>query len=224
MKQKNKEHSIHIKKIVKRFREFELRIRDVEIELGDILAILGPNGSGKTTLLNILATIIKADICDVRILDYDLKSDSRVIRKFIGYVMHDFNLYEELSVYENLKIFLNIYKKNKSDLLSYVKPFLMKKFKELSYGQKKLVTLVKELIKEPKVLLLDEILSGLDFNTKTQVINILKEIRRKSIILLTTHNIRDAINICNKFLLLKNGTVSYYGSDSTELLSVLKSS
>ncbi len=215
---------IEIKKIVKSYGKFVLDIEGIEINEGESLLILGPNGSGKTTFLNLLATIIKPDYCNVKIFGKDLIKDYKEIRKIMGYVMHDFNLYENLTVYENLKIFIKMYSLESIDKLKIIEYLYNKKFKELSYGQKKLVSLIKELIKCPRVLLLDEAFSGLDVKTKEIVMNLLKEfLERKGIAMITTHNVYDAKRFGGKYLLLDNGKKLYFGDDFSFIEKMMSS-
>ncbi len=217
---------IKIVSIEKRYKNFKLSINNIIIRKGDIVFILGPNGSGKTTLLNILATLIRPDYCNVKIFDLDLLKDYKKIRRIIGYVMHDFNLYESLTVRENIELIsmLNINAKDMREL-PLVKDFMNKKFGELSFGQKKLVSIVKELIKNPKVLLLDEAFSGLDIYTRNLIAKIVEDYAKKmGIVLVTTHNVQDLYLFSNcKYLTILNGRNVYYGNNINDAIRMMNS-
>ncbi|MFQ5891249.1 MAG: ATP-binding cassette domain-containing protein [Candidatus Methanofastidiosia archaeon] len=176
-----------------------------EIESGKVFGVTGPNGSGKTTLLNILANLESPSRGKVKIFLDEGKKD----RNSIGLVSDSFSLYEELTAYENLKFFSQVrnLKKSKEEILELLNFFSLKGRAEdplstFSSGMKQRMKLAFALLSSPQILLLDEPTSNLDFEGVEKVLQVLREQRKRGLVVLATNDARK-LEWCDEFLELK---------------------
>ncbi len=179
------------------------------VEKEDIIGLLGPSGAGKTTLVNILTG--------------QLKLQNGVIKTFhnrnliSGIMMDSFGLYDRLTVWDNLKIFADIYQVphsrietllNRAELINDKKTIV----NHLSKGMRNRVNFCRALLKDMDILYLDEPTSGLDPATTDKIHKLIEEERKTgTTIFLTTHNMHEAEKLCNKIILLNEGTVIEQG-------------
>ena len=166
----------------------------LSLKEGDTLALRGSNGSGKTTLLRIIAGLDRDYEGKIE-LDKDLT---------IGYVPQDIVLFEGLSVRDNLKTFCNgnNAKDNFIRLENYAKELgfaglFKKKVNKLSGGQKRLVNFLVGLANNPKLILLDEVIVGIDENTVNKVIELINNIKADKIMIITSHQDEFMREVCN---------------------------
>lgn len=175
----------------KRFKKnWVLRGINLTIEERGLFAIVGDNGSGKTTLLKIMCGLVKPSRGVVRIFGKDLRRDKEY-KRVLGVLFHESVLYEELTVEENLRFYAGVYGCY-SEMARYVfdtlglKYFRDTKVKDLSFGWKKRANLVRALLNDPQILLLDEPLSGLDEKAQRNVIKLLLNLSKDRIIVFTS--------------------------------------
>ncbi|MBU5591368.1 ABC transporter ATP-binding protein [Clostridium sp. MSJ-4] len=190
---------------------------NLEIEKGDIAVILGPSGSGKSTLLNIIGGIDKADSGYVNLEDKEITSLSKkeltdYRRKNVGFIFQFYNLISNLNVEENIEVCSNI-SKNPLDLDEMLKAISMKdkrnRFpRELSGGEQQRVSIARAIIKNPSLLLCDELTGALDYNTSKEILNLIKFINTKynTTIIIITHNNAIA-NMANRVFKLRDGEI-----------------
>ena len=170
----------------------------------DFIGIIGPSGCGKSSILNIISN-----------LDTKYKGTIKKQNIKIGYMFQEDTLFDWLTVYENIILALKITKSNTKENQNYVKNLLKKynlyEFKnkyphELSGGMKQRISLIRTLSYKPDILLLDEPFSALDYQTRIKisedVYNIIKNENKTAIIV--THDIEEAIALCNKVIVLSN--------------------
>lgn len=186
----------------------ELKVLDnisFKVYENDFIGIIGPSGCGKSSILNILAK-----------LDNEFNGDLKYRNNIkIGYMLQEDALFDWLTIYENAIIGLKIKKILNKDNVRYVNNLLMKynlyEFRnkypcELSGGMKQRLALIRTLAIKPDILLLDEPYCALDYHTRLKVsndvFNILKEENKTAIIV--THDIEEAISMCNKIIVLSN--------------------
>ncbi len=196
---------------------------DLQIEEKEIFGILGPNGAGKTTLLSILCTLLLPDRGDVRILGFDGIHDGHQIRKRVNIVSGNANFLWSLTVKENLHYYGMLYgltgKEREKKVEALIDIFNLAEhrnipFDELSTGTKQRLTLAKSLINDPEVLFLDEPTVGLDpdvsIRIREEILSIHKE--RGMTVLLTTHNMKEAEDLCGRIVFLKEGRILTTGT------------
>ena len=167
---------------------------DLLLKKGDVLALRGSNGSGKTTFLKIIAGIDK---------DYEGKIEYEE-GLTIGYVPQDIVLFESLSVKDNLKAFCNgnNSKENFAELENYAKELNLsrifkKKINKLSGGQKRMVNFLAGLAGNPEIILLDEVIVGMDEDTVNKVIRLINVIKADKIMIITSHQDEFMREVCN---------------------------
>ena len=178
---------------------------NLKVNEKDFIALVGPSGCGKSTLLSIIGNLEKQTSGDI-IKKNNLK---------VGYMLQDDCLFDHLTIYENcilgLKINRILNKENKENVNSLLKKYDLDKFKnnypkDLSGGMRQRVALIRTLALKPDLLLLDEPFSKLDYqmriNVSSDVIDIIK--RENKTLLIVTHDISEAISLCNKVVVLSN--------------------
>jgi len=201
---------------------FALNKISFHLDENSILGIIGANGAGKTTLIRILSGLTSPTSGKIIIRGENYKTDSKSIKQNIGIITNKSFLYKELTIYENLKFYsklYSIYDKNtfKAKIEQYLEKFnlsdwIFEPISNLSTGMKQKVEIIRILIHNPSILLLDEPFSGLDFNTIKLLINILTELREREnlTIIIATHKIDVVQEISDALLILKKGKISKY--------------
>ncbi len=186
-----------------------LRGVSLTVPWGARLALLGPNGAGKSTLLRLLATLGRPTGGGVRVAGHDPATDALAVRRLIGVVAHQTFLYDELTAAENLRFYATLYDVPRpahrcADLLDAVGLAGKRDVRAggLSRGQQQRLTIARALLHDPPILLLDEPDTGLDLAAFGLLHDLLLGDRT---ILLTTHNLRQAARLCDRFALLNAG-------------------
>lgn len=191
---------------------------NLKINNSGFVFIVGKSGSGKSTLLNLIANFDTATSGTIIYDDIDLSSLSEKERDQylfdeVGFVFQTYNLFEELSVKENIALGLKSNSRSLSDeiekLLEEVdlEGYQNKKVKNLSGGEKQRVALARALIKNPKVLLCDEPCGNLDNVNSRKVLDILKARSKSSLVLIVSHSMNDAYLYADRIITLQEGEV-----------------
>ncbi len=202
-------------------------LKDINLEIndGDIYGILGPNGSGKSTLLRIMAGISQYDSGSVNIEGEEAKKDPIKIRKIVGYVPETPYLYESLTPIEYFE-FIGSIRNIKNDILTrrsidLLKAFGMEEYSDqfigsLSFGTKQKVSIIAALLHNPKILILDESMNGLDPQSAKIFRDLLKSLSNDgTIIIFSTHILEIASNVCEKIAIMKEGSIVAEGETSS---------
>ncbi len=192
------------------------------LEEGKILGILGENGAGKTTLLKIISTLILPDKGDVIVGNFQVGKDDDKIKSIIGFVTcEERSFYERLTGKQNLEFFANLYGLNSkqtrirlSHLFSVFKIDCSgRRFNTYSTGMKRKFSLIRALLHDPCVILFDEPTKSLDYNSAQELNTFIKGLRNEGkTIILTTHNIEKAENLCDLFMVLHKGRMCGLGT------------
>lgn len=207
---------IEIKKLTKQAdNKLILRGIDLSIHKGETVAILGPNGAGKSTLLKVLAGLIKPTSGFVQINGLDLKKNQLEIKKILGYLPHSSLLYDHYSPLENLIFYGNLYgvKNTKKKAIELVKEvglsfFLNEPVKNFSRGMIQRIAIARAIVHEPEVLLLDEPHTGLDQGAIAILNNVILSMKMKgTTTLMVTHDFKQAAEICDRIIIVKNGKI-----------------
>lgn len=171
---------------------------NINLEKSKVLGVVGNNGSGKTTLLKIVAGIINSDTGEIN-LNENIKLD------FLG---HENMLYQNFSISENIDFFSNISgfrisseSQNEIEKALGLKNISGKKISELSYGQRKKASMLRSLISDPELLILDEPFSNLDSDSTDSFISILKTLKESGKSIIISSNRKDIVGSVSDNLL-----------------------
>lgn len=194
-----------------------------DAEKGEILGFLGPNGAGKTTTMRILTCFLPPTSGKVLIGGYDIIDESLEVRKLVGYLPETVPLYPDMTVYEYLKFMANIRKVKDADErveevleLVHLDERAFGYISNLSKGMRQRLGLAQALIHKPEVLILDEPTIGLDPAQIIEVRKLIQEIGREKTVLLSTHILSEAQQICNRVMIINKGHI--VAEDSPERL------
>jgi len=219
----NKENIIDVQNLTKQYKDV-LAVNHISftVERGEIFGLLGPNGAGKTTTIKMLTGLIKPTKGTASINQMDIKTQIVEIKKTIGVVTEDSNLYDELSVLDNLRFVGQLYGVSKANIQKQIGELLKKfdleskkqaKFATLSKGMKRKVIISAALIHSPQVLFLDEPTTGLDVLSSRILKAMIKKLKALGVtIFLTTHYIEEAEQLCDHVAILVNGTIKKVGA------------
>lgn len=205
---------------------------NIEVNRGEIFGLLGPNGAGKTTLIKILTTILLPTSGKAYVLGYDVEKDTLKIREKINMVSGgEWAGYGILTVKENLWMFSQFYgipsKIAIKEIEKYLEIFDLKeeantKISNLSTGMRQKMNFIRGILSDPEVLFLDEPTLGLDVQIARTVRSFIKEwIKEKPTrtILLTTHYLHEADELCDRIAIIDNGEI--YALDTPENLKAI---
>lgn len=222
---KDQPHIIEVKQIKKSYKglaEPVLNHVDLNVKAGEIFGLLGPNGAGKTTLISILCGLRKFDTGSASIDGHDIVKHHGVLKRLIGVVPQEIALYERLSARENLHFFGSCYGLRGSELHDktedYLQRFGLQKnasrmLKTFSGGMKRRVNLIAAILHNPKVLFLDEPTVGVDVQSRTLIVEFLKEFNRQGCtIFYTSHHMKEAENLCSRVGIIDNGNIITEGN------------
>lgn len=197
---------------------------NIEIKKGEIVGLLGPNGAGKTTSFYMIAGFLKPDEGRVLIFEEDITNldVSERAQRGIIYLPQESSVFRKLTVYENFKIVLerleDFAKKVEEKLEYYIDLFglrevLNQKAYTLSGGQRRKVEIVRALLIEPNFMLLDEPFAGIDPIGISQLKEIFKTLKERNIgLLISDHNVRDTLKICDRAYVIAEGNLIGAGS------------
>ena len=214
--------SIIIDKVSKKFGDFAaLDSISMQIGRGEIFGLLGPNGAGKTTLLNILCGLSRPTEGKVSIFGMTFRDHHSDIRKLLGYVPQETALYEHLTAEENLMFHARFYgvaasqRKSRVDKalhLAQLESRRRSKVKEFSGGMKRRLAIVRSLIHDPSLLMLDEPSLGIDVQSRVEIWDRIKEMKDKRTIIITTNYMEEADYLCDRVAILDHGRLIALGS------------
>lgn len=197
-----------------------LRGVSFDINEGEIFGLLGPNGAGKTTLISTITTLEKPTSGELNVFGLDVVKNARTIKQNVGVVHQEVINTGYFSVTEILEFQSGYYGILKNgDRIQFLldrlalKPHAHKKVKQLSGGMKRRLMIAKALVHSPKLLLLDEPTAGVDVELRESLWKFVAELQKSGMsILLTTHYLEEAENLCNRIAIINKGEVNYCGS------------
>jgi len=188
----------------------------INIEEGEIFGILGPNGAGKTTLISILSTLSIPDSGKVEVFGIDALKDPNSVKRIVNISSGNPNFPWSLTVYENLKYFALLYglenmERSINNVIGMLEleKFRNTRFDSLSTGTKQRLSLAKALLNDPRLLFLDEPTVGLDPDMAIKIRKLIKKIHNEKgiTIVLTTHYMKEAEQLCERIAFIKNGEI-----------------
>jgi ABC-2 type transport system ATP-binding protein len=197
---------------------------DLDAPPGQVTALVGPNGSGKTTLLLVLATLLKPDAGDVRVAGFDPMTQSDEVRSRMGWSPDVFGLYDNLTAREYLEVMAAAYRlpaETRSDRavellrLARLPEKAEAPVHSLSRGQKQRLGLVRALVHDPSVLLLDEPASGLDPRSRAELRDLLRQLAGEGrTVVVSSHILSDLEEVADRVVFVDAGrTVGQHDID-----------
>ncbi|WP_270960341.1 LPS export ABC transporter ATP-binding protein [Campylobacter upsaliensis] len=213
---------LHLEKVIKKTKI----IHDISLEIqsGEVVGLLGPNGAGKTTTFYMICGLITPSGGQVKLNGTDITKEplNKRARQGIGYLPQESSVFKDLSVEDNLLLAAEIFYKNEKILnekvekmlkLLSIEPIRLRKGLSLSGGERRRCEIARSLMCEPKFLLLDEPFAGVDPIAVAEIQNLIKELKRLDIgILITDHNVRETLAICDRAYVIKQGTLLASGN------------
>jgi len=188
---------------------------NLEVKEGEIFGLLGPNGAGKTTFLNILAGTVIKNSGKVDVWGFDLDKNPRQVRASIGIVPQEVNLDAFFSPKDLLELQAGLYGIPKKDRITdtILKLVSLEKqansyARSLSGGMKRRLLIAKAMVHRPPILVLDEPTAGVDVQLRQNLWNNIKALNRQGVtIILTTHLMYEAEEMCNKIAIINKGNL-----------------
>lgn len=194
-----------------------------------VYGLLGVNGAGKTTLMRMLCTLVQPSFGTITCNGADIFKMDGAYRKILGYLPQEFGFYPEFSVADYLGYIASIKgirpviaRKRISKLLHQVglAEVRNQKMKKLSGGMKRRAGIAQAILNDPKILILDEPTAGLDPNERIRFRNLISELSRERLVLLSTHIVSDIEYIANEIFLMKDGQICHSGTQEEIVRSV----
>ena len=192
----------------------------LEVSSGEIVGLLGPNGAGKTTTFYMIVGLVKSDEGSIHINDEDITLEP-IHKRFeqgISYLPQEPSVFRDMTAKDNIEAILEVDKSlsktEKSDILEHLvdkfdlSKFINTKGIQLSGGERRRVEIARALALKPKFLLLDEPFAGIDPISVLDIQKIIKALAKEDIgILITDHNVRETLKICDKSYVINSGKV-----------------
>ncbi len=208
---------IEVKNLTKSYKD--VRALDgvsLSIKKGEFFSVLGENGAGKSTLIKIISGITDYDSGEVKVLKKDVNNLPLDIKKEISVLPQENAIIDNLTVYQNLELILKLYGKEKNKIKEIIeqninkfglKEVINKRAKTLSGGIKRRLSIAMSLMLEPKIVFLDEPTVALDVFLRREIWEIIKELKGKTTVILTTHYLEEAESLSDRVAILYKGKI-----------------
>lgn len=208
---------IKVENLIKRFGNFTAVDNiSFEVKKGEIFGFLGANGAGKTTAMRMLCGLSKPSSGKAIVAGFDVDKDAEEIKKRIGYMSQKFSLYEDLKVWENIKLFAGIYGVKKTDIKAKTDELLRELgfeseretyVKALPLGWKQKLAFSVAIFHEPKVVFLDEPTGGVDPATRRTFWELIYKAAEKGITCFVTTHYMDEAEYCDRVSIMVDGRI-----------------
>ena len=220
-------HKLEVKDLKKTIKKSEI-IKGISLEVnsGEVVGLLGPNGAGKTTTFYMICGLISPTSGDVFLNDEKITNVPLHKRAHlgIGYLPQESSIFKELSVEENLLLGAEILDQNTEEIskkvnemlnMLNIEPIRLRNGVSLSGGERRRCEIARSLIIKPKFLLLDEPFAGVDPIAVSDIQSIVRDLKKLGIgVLITDHNVRETLAICDRAYVIKDGSLLASGSAS----------
>ncbi|WP_114418520.1 LPS export ABC transporter ATP-binding protein [Marinospirillum perlucidum] len=207
-------------------------VKDISLEVkqGEIVGLLGPNGAGKTTSFYMIVGLVKADGGQILLDEEDitrLPMHGRA-QAGLGYLPQEASVFRKLSVEDNIRAILELRKELTSRRRQELLEELLEEFSithirknkgmSLSGGERRRVEIARALATEPDFILLDEPFAGVDPISVAEIMGIVRQLQQRNIgVLITDHNVRETLEICERAYIVSEGSIIAQGDDQTIL-------
>ncbi|MCF8463776.1 MAG: ABC transporter ATP-binding protein [Flavobacteriales bacterium] len=198
----------------------------IEIENG-MFGLLGPNGAGKSSLMRTLATLQEADSGTATLNEIDIFSQPHELRKVLGYLPQEFGVYPKITaeqLLDHIAILKGITKSSeRKELVAYLLEKVnlyndrKKSVKGFSGGMKQRVGIAQALIGSPRLIIVDEPTAGLDPGERNRFYNLLADVGKDVIVILSTHIVDDVRELCTKMAIMNGGKLVFHGAPQTAI-------
>lgn len=204
-------------------------VQDVSFDIanGEVFGLVGPNGAGKTTLLRMLSTLLVPTSGSATIAGLDVVDNARQVRQQIGMVAsNERSFFWRLTGMQNLHFFADLYHLDKRDTSRWIgellelldlTPVANERFDSYSTGTKQRFAIARGLLHRPQVLFMDEPTKGVDPKSSAGIISLIRERivnHARQTVIITTHNLREIEQLCQRTLIMEQGRVAYLGTTS----------
>ena len=217
------ESAVKLRKVDKRYADIvAVDYIDLDVKYGEILGLLGPNGSGKTTTLKMILGLVKPDSGSVNVLGINAEDDPVAVKRQVGYIPESPRLYEFLTGLEYLDFIGDIYgitvTEKKARIEEYFEALELEgregdMISSYSQGMKQKTALISAFLHKPKLLLLDEPLSGLDPRSARIVKDLLRKLTAQGVTtIMSTHILEIAQAMCDRIAIMYEGRVLALGN------------
>jgi len=206
---------LEVQNINKKYKEGYRVLKDVNlhIEAGEIVGLIGLNGAGKSTIMRVISGVSNFQEGTIFFEGSQIKKLSNIQRKKIAFLCASNNLYEEMTVADNLEVFKKFYNASDLDKQAMIdaldlQNMLKKKVSELSSGMQQRVAIACSMVGKPKLVMMDEPTVSLDMENKSKIIQfILSQLSPETGILITSHNSKDIEELCERIYILRQGEI-----------------
>lgn len=214
---------VEVKNLIKRYKEL-IALDNLSFSISEksIFGLLGPNGSGKTTAINCILSILKSNGGEVFIFGDKMNIDRDDIKKRIGVVPQEIAVFDDLSVYDNIKYFAGLYLVDKKNIESYVDEAIefvkldkYRKFKakKLSGGLKRRLNIAMGIVHKPELIFMDEPTVAVDAQSREFILEGIKNLKNNgATVIYTTHYLQEAEDICDNIVIIDQGKKIAEGS------------
>ena len=220
-------HTLKAVELKKKIKDLEI-VKGVSLEVksGEVVGLLGPNGAGKTTTFYMICGLVESSGGEVFFDDENLSGMPLHLRalKGIGYLPQEASIFKDLSVEDNLLIAAEVKIKDKKaqeerilELLDMfnIEPIRYRKGISLSGGERRRGEIARALVNSPKFLLLDEPFAGVDPIAVMDIQTVIKQLASYGIgVLITDHNVRETLDVCDRAYVIKSGTLLASGTSA----------
>ncbi len=219
-----KEKSISVKNLVKKFGDFIANDNlTFDVYKGEIFGFLGANGAGKTTTLKILCGLSKPTSGKINVAGFDVYKETNKIKNNIGYMSQKFSLYEDLTVYENIRFYGGIYGLKLKDICKRADELIQKLdltnvrnelLSSIPLGWKQKLAFSVAIFHHPKIVFLDEPTGGVDPVTRREFWDMIYDAAEEGITIMVTTHYMDEAEYCNRVCIMVDGRIEAIGTPS----------
>ena len=215
-------NSIEVEHLTKKFGDF-IAVNDISFQVreGEIFGFLGANGAGKTTAIKMMSGLLQPTSGTAMVAGYDVITQSKLIKRNIGYMSQRFSLYNDLTVFENMQLFGTIYKIPRKELKERIMDSLARLdmtkqanllVNSIPLGWKQKLAFATAILHKPKIVFLDEPTSGVDPIVRREFWNLIYETASTGVTILVTTHYMDEAEYCHRISIMADGVIRLLGT------------